>query len=623
MKQRKRAFGLFAVCVAAVFGAMTWLTSQLLRYEQKEHNLRYVENLGNQRRVALWRMESSLGILLTQEAARPYFHYFTFYEPDQAYIQLLTQACAGDVSVPSPLLTGEPDFCRLHFQLKAGVLSTPRAPADTAQRGEAMRRSIISPSDYDAAQTDLHRLELLLPVNQLPAMALRAARAHGLSDDGGAPDPRSLAGAPLSRIPVQTVDLGAKQPRTSEWYARQQTANTALRSAQTSNMAQTDSTNTGDIAQGMLAPYWVATANKDPELFLLRTVRIRGEEITQGVWMDWPRLRATLLASVDDLLPSAELKPDLTPSPNPERTLAGIRATLQTPDVPPTPLRGITPLRKSLLIAWSAVLVALLAIGIVLHASMELGERRGRFVSAVTHELRTPLTTFCLYSEMLADGMVRDEQARSEYLGTLKRESKRLAKIVENVLCYARLSEVRATSRAEVLDAGELLCRIMPTLERRAVESGMDLTTKIDPAHGVRLNADPQTIERILANLVENACRYAADHTFPDGTSDPRIHIEAAAHPGELRIVVADHGPGVPRHLRGRLFKAFNRAGRETNNAAPGLGLGLSLSRGLARSLGGDLVLLDDYAAAPGAAFELRIPAEVRVGRPEPVAATA
>lgn len=598
MKQRKRSFLLFTLCIAAVFGAMTWLTSQLLTYEQKEQQARQAEFNGSQRRTALWRMDSALGIFLTQEAARPYFEYFSFYEPTQAYTRLLTVAC--DVNEPSPLLMSEPEFCRLHFQIKQGVLTTPRAPLDAVQKMEAIR-TIMTEGDWKEANTKREQLEMMLPVNQLPSLAQRAARERGIADDHPAvasTDSRSNSEPQPFRV------------NTPEWYVRQQTMSRAMRSAQDNVVQSERHGHDKEIDTTLLAPYWVKTGATEPELFLLRNVRINGEEIVQGVWLDWPRLRASLLASISDLLPSASLEPEYAPARHPEHTIAGIRATLVTDEVPLASISGLTPLRKSLVIAWCAVLVALTAIGIVLHASMELGERRGRFVSAVTHELRTPLTTFCLYSEMLADGMVRDEGAKREYLITLKREAQRLAKIVENVLCYARLSEVRPLARIEDIEASDLLARTLPSLERRAAESAMQLVVDTDAARDAILHVDPQTIERILLNLVENACRYAVDHAPDGGAPDHRIHLHASTLGDEVRIVVADHGPGVPRELRHKLFRAFNRVGRETNNAAPGLGLGLSLSRGLARSLGGDLILLDHSPIAPGAAFELRIPAE-------------
>ncbi|MBC7771185.1 MAG: HAMP domain-containing histidine kinase, partial [Pyrinomonadaceae bacterium] len=250
---------------------------------------------------------------------------------------------------------------------------------------------------------------------------------------------------------------------------------------------------------------------------------------------------------------------------------------------------------------------------------MELGERRGRFVSAVTHELRTPLTTFCLYSQMLADGMVRDESAKREYLNTLKREANRLAKIVENVLCFARLSEVRSTSRAEETDAADLLDRTVPTLARRAAESGMTLDVDIEALRGATLCVDPQTVERILTNLVDNACKYAAGYCPPgeaggSGIADDRIHIRGAVIDRQVSISVADHGPGIPISQRSKVFRAFNRSGSDSSNTKPGLGLGLSLSRGLARSLGGDLTLGAPPSGSSGAVLTLIIPAAHSAG---------
>jgi signal transduction histidine kinase len=210
---------------------------------------------------------------------------------------------------------------------------------------------------------------------------------------------------------------------------------------------------------------------------------------------------------------------------------------------------------------------------------------------------------------MLADNMVRDEPARRDYLQTLKRESQRLAKIVENVLCFARLSEVRASIVNQPTDAAGVLDRIVPVLSRRASESGMSLEADVGAARGAVVRVDPQTLERILSNLVDNACKYAKDCPQPEGGPDNRIHIRARAGNGLLEIQVADHGPGIPRGNRRRAFRAFNRAD-DTSNTAPGLGLGLSLARGLARSLRGDLRIADADRPGHGAVLLLTLPAQ-------------
>jgi signal transduction histidine kinase len=268
----------------------------------------------------------------------------------------------------------------------------------------------------------------------------------------------------------------------------------------------------------------------------------------------------------------------------------------------PLPARAsLTPTHLTLGVTWLAVLGAVVAIGVVLRASMELSDRRGRFVSAVTHELRTPLTTFCLYTEMLADNMVRDEPRRTEYLSTLKGESRRLAGIVENVLDYARLGERAKAAPPAPVPLADLLADVRPALEAHARRCGMDLAADTAPADGALVAADPRTVERILLNLVDNACKYASD------SADRRLHLTARSGGDGVEISLRDHGPGVPRGEQARIFEPFHRARRDAQGPKAGLGLGLALARGLARELGGDLRL----ATPPGdgAEFRLTLPA--------------
>lgn len=265
----------------------------------------------------------------------------------------------------------------------------------------------------------------------------------------------------------------------------------------------------------------------------------------------------------------------------------------------------VTPTRITLVVSWIAVLAAVVAIGLVLRASLALSERRGRFVSAVTHELRTPLTTFCLYSQMLADGMVPEGERRHGYLATLKAESQRLAAIVESVLEYARLGARRraqASPAADATDAAELLGEIVPALAERAARCGLMLQANLNHLNGARLRADRASVERILTNLMENACKYAA------GADDRRLLLRARRRDHRVEVRLRDFGPGVPRAERRRIFSPFVRAARDADAAKPGLGLGLALSRWLARAADGDLRLARTRGS--GAEFVLILPAE-------------
>jgi signal transduction histidine kinase len=114
------------------------------------------------------------------------------------------------------------------------------------------------------------------------------------------------------------------------------------------------------------------------------------------------------------------------------------------------------------------------------------------------------------------------------------------------------------------------------------------------------VRADRSALEQILLNLVDNACKYAA------GSDPPAIEIELRAADGSAAIRVRDHGKGVSPAGRRRLFRPFSKSDRDAANSAPGIGLGLALSRRLARAQGGELSL--ESSGPEGAAFVLTLP---------------
>jgi signal transduction histidine kinase len=354
-----------------------------------------------------------------------------------------------------------------------------------------------------------------------------------------------------------------------------------------------------DGASGALRPVWAGD-----ELLLARRVVLGRRPFVQVCRVDWPATRAWLLQSVRDLLPEARLvsvaggvntgQPDA-------RLLASLPVRLEPGALPPA-TNGVSasPLRVSLVIAWACVLAATSAVGLLLAGVASLSERRGAFVSAVTHELRTPLTTLRMYTEMLADGMVGDEAQRKSYLQTLRAEADRLGHLVENILAYSRLERNRAGYEQTEMTLGEAVSRTVDRLADRARQAGMSLQAELAPgvlAARVRTNA--LALEQILFNLVDNACKYAA------GVPDRTIRLTAAAGDGAVLLTVRDHGPGL-QSAPGRLFRAFNKSVQDAANTAPGLGLGLALSRRLARSMGGDLRL--DPQVTDGAAFVVSLP---------------
>lgn len=368
------------------------------------------------------------------------------------------------------------------------------------------------------------------------------------------------------------------------------------------------------VAQGDLLPIWTPADSAEPELIFVRSVRVGSDELLQGLWLDWPALRAALLSAASDLTPNATLAPLTDPAAVDRAAKAGtalalIPAELKVPPAPPT-LPAWTPLRTTLAIAWAIVAVAAVAIARTLFASVELAERRGRFVSAVTHELRTPLTSFCMYSQMLADGVVTDEAAKRDYLATLRDQSQRLARIVEDVLAFAKLSRPAAKAApAPPRPVAEALDHALPALRDRAAAADLELTVSNPLPNTAAIAAPAPAVERILFNLVDNAAKYASHPNTSDGddpTAPRRVELAVEERHGRVHFALQDFGKGVPPDERPRLFEPFVRGRRHVGTTIPGLGLGLSLARAMARDLGGDLTL---EPSTRGARFVLSLPA--------------
>ena len=307
------------------------------------------------------------------------------------------------------------------------------------------------------------------------------------------------------------------------------------------------------------------------------------------------------------LLPEADLEPVSADGCMDNNRLLSFLPVKLAPGepAPVEPFEELSSLRLFLIVAWTCGLVAAAAIGVLLIGAFSLSERRRRFVSAVTHELRTPLTTFRMYTEMLNEGMVRGDEKRKEYISKLHVEADRLGHLVENVLAFARLEESAKGKFLDTTPLGEVMERVTGRLSERATQAGMTLDVGTFDALLARdVRADVAAVERILFNLVDNACKYGA----PSEPSAAVIHIDAESRGDRVCLVVQDHGPGVPADKLRNLFQPFSKGDGETTSESPGVGLGLALSRRLAEDMGGGLEL--DRTYTDGARFVLTLPGQ-------------
>lgn len=557
-------------------------------------------------RLALWRMDSALTAVLAAESARPYFHYRPFHAAERAYSAMLGPVEPGEVLVPSPLLTRVPPFVRLHFEIGPdGSVTSPQAPdgnlrdlaeseyvaADDVIAAEALRLMLAQLLDARASERVTERESTSAKVD-----ADRLARQETAAAAQLAESPMSAeAGAELGRldgVADRSLELQTDQPEPIQQPATESVSGVpASRSRRAPDNQR--AFEQPDVVLGPLSASWLS----GEELVLMREVRVGGTALRQGVWLDWPSLHQWLSAQVGDLVPGAQLRPGEAEA----RSLAVIPAVIEVPEAGTVGAELASPLGVVLVLTWGAALLAVVAIGVVLRLATGLAERRGRFVSAVTHELRTPMTSVRLYADLLASDAARDSERRDRFVGTLREESARLARIIENVLAYARLGRTNGDGHVDARRpmVGELVEQAVGEQRLALANAGLSVRSEMDEGVAERvLDADGDAAVRILGNLIENACKYAH--------SAERAEVEVAVRcrGGMAHFTVRDWGPGVPRRDQRRIFEAFHRSPRDELREN-GLGLGLALGRGLARQMGGGLVL-DEVER--GACFTLSLP---------------
>lgn len=230
------------------------------------------------------------------------------------------------------------------------------------------------------------------------------------------------------------------------------------------------------------------------------------------------------------------------------------------------------------------------------HRSRREAMRKTTFVSNVSHEFKTPLTTLRLYSELLLEGRITDPEKQKSYLRTMCNESERLARLVHNALDFSRLEMGRNRLNPAEIDLTDGIHRVAERLRERFDAVEMEVLLPEDPC---RVWADPDAVEQILLNLMDNAIKYAAE--------GKRLEVQQERIHKKVEVRVMDRGTGIPSRERKKIFEAFHQVDDRLTRESGGTGLGLHISRRLARQMHGDL---DLRAASNGACFVWTLPGD-------------
>jgi len=255
-------------------------------------------------------------------------------------------------------------------------------------------------------------------------------------------------------------------------------------------------------------------------------------------------------------------------------------------------------------LALATLLAAVLLAGVALAMrtaarAMKLSEMKSDFVSNVSHELRTPLSSIRVFGELMRLGRVHEPAKVREYGEFIECESRRLSRLIDNILDFSRIEAGRKVYRAEDQDLAAVVRDVLGAVDVRLRREGftVELVTPPDPLPPVSIDAG--AIGNALSNLLDNAAKYSG--------SARRIVVSLRSTGDLVSVAVRDFGIGIAREEHERIFDRFHRVGTGLVHDVKGSGLGLAIVKHIVSAHGGRVTV--ESAPGEGSVFTLHLPA--------------
>jgi signal transduction histidine kinase len=257
--------------------------------------------------------------------------------------------------------------------------------------------------------------------------------------------------------------------------------------------------------------------------------------------------------------------------------------------------RGAARTLTLLTVAGMIAIVALVLTVRAGRAAAELATLQSEFVSAVSHEMKTPLSLITLASDTLASGRYGSTQTIKEYGEMLAHEAHELTRLIDNVLCYARLHDSAARSTSEPIDVLDLVEESVNRFRLQCNALGFNVQVQL-PIDAPPVQGDRIMLQHAVDNLIDNAVKH--------GEAGRQLSVKVFAEDGRVHIQVADAGPGIPGAEIPRIFDKFFRG---ANAKKRGSGLGLAIVYRIVHEHGGKISVRTE--SGQGTTVDISLPA--------------
>ena len=227
----------------------------------------------------------------------------------------------------------------------------------------------------------------------------------------------------------------------------------------------------------------------------------------------------------------------------------------------------------------------------------ELEQNRREMMQAVSHDLRTPLASIQAMVESINDGVVSDQETVKRYMRSTQTEVESLSQLINDLFELAQLDAGLLELRIEPSSVQDLISDTLESMSAQAQAQKLTLSGTVDEDLSP-VAMDPQRVQRVLYNLVQNALR----HTPPDGT----ISIQARDAGEEVQVEVKDTGEGIPEGELPHIFQRSYRVDPSRARGSGGAGLGLSIVLGIVEAHGGRIWV--ESGLGEGSSFTFTLP---------------
>lgn len=229
---------------------------------------------------------------------------------------------------------------------------------------------------------------------------------------------------------------------------------------------------------------------------------------------------------------------------------------------------------------------------------------KSQFLADMSHEIRTPLGAILGFAELSLDPSTSEEE-RIDFISVIKRSGENLLEIINDVLDLSKIEAGHLQVESLDFNWRAVINEVMDILKPKVIAKGITLSCEVDSKIPETLKSDPHRFRQVLTNLICNAIKF---------TDKGHVTIKCKTEPikrssATLVISVHDTGIGINANDQKRLFKPFNQANASLSRKYGGTGLGLDISRKLARALGGDVTLIQSLPNV-GSTFAFRLPGD-------------